>query len=64
VTPASNHADDPAIPDFERLYRRIKSEFLVPGDGERMRAASAAFKSYEMSVLLELLNQQCANDCR
>jgi hypothetical protein len=59
VTPAPTHVSDPAIIDSDTLYRRIKPHFLVPGEGGRLRVASAAFKNNEMSVLIEsLLNQQ------
>jgi hypothetical protein len=59
VTPASTFVDDNAISDSDSLYRRIKPQFLVPGEDGRLRVASAAFKSYEMSVLIDsLLSQQ------
>jgi len=59
VTPAPAYVNDPAISDSGTLYRRIKPHFLVPGEGGRLRVASAAFKNHGMSVLIEsLLSQQ------
>jgi hypothetical protein len=59
VTPAPTYVNDPAIIDSDALYRRIKPHFLVPGEGGRLRVASAAFKNHEMSVLIEsLLSRQ------
>ena len=59
MTPAPAYVNDSAVSDSDTLYRRIKPHFLVPGEGGRLRVASAAFKNYEMSVLIEsLLSQQ------
>jgi len=47
-------ADDPAIGDDERLFRRIHPTQVVPDeDSGLMRLSSAAFKDPEMSVDLE-----------
>ena len=51
--------NDPAIADSEVLLRRLLAEWVVPGDRGRMRIASAAFKSFELSILfLSLMERQ------
>jgi hypothetical protein len=51
--------NDPAIADSEVLLRRLLAEWVVPGDRGRMRIASAAFKSFELSILfLALMERQ------
>ena len=47
--------NDPGIADSEVLLRRLQPDWIVPGDRERMRISSAAFKHEELSVLFESL---------
>jgi hypothetical protein len=45
--------NDPEIADSEVLFRGLRDDWIVPGNHDRMRIASAAFKNEEMSVLIE-----------
>jgi hypothetical protein len=47
---ATDHFDDPNIPDEERLFRRIHLTHIVEGDGGRSEVSSAAFRNTELSV--------------
>lgn len=61
--PDHHVADDPAILDDELLLRRLRPDWIVPGERGRMRIASAAFKHEELSVLFRsLLRQQRRSD--
>ena len=50
---ATNHFDDPNIPDAERLFRRIHLTHIVEGACGRSEVSSAAFRDAELSVNLE-----------
>jgi hypothetical protein len=54
---ATDHFDDPNIPDEERLFRRIHLTHIVEGDGGRSEVSSAAFRNTELSVNLEAVMQ-------
>lgn len=47
--------NDASIVDSEVLLRRLHPNWIVPGDGDRMRISSAAFKDEELSVQFESL---------
>ncbi len=50
---ATDHFDDPNIPDEERLFRRINLAHMVDGGGGESAVSSAAFRAPELSVNLE-----------
>ena len=50
---ATEHSDDPNIPDEERLFRRIHLVHVVNCDGGKSEVSSAAFRDIELSVNLE-----------
>ncbi len=50
---ATDHFDDPSIPDEERLLRRIHLTHVVEGGDGRSALSSAAFRDLELSVNLE-----------
>jgi hypothetical protein len=50
---ATDHFNDPNIPDEERLFRRIKLVQIVKADDGGTRVSSAAFSNPELSVTLE-----------
>ncbi|MBZ5623017.1 MAG: hypothetical protein LAQ69_30450 [Acidobacteriia bacterium] len=54
---ATNHFDDPNIPDEERLFRRIHLTHIVEGDGGKSEVSSAAFRDTELSVNLDAVMQ-------
>jgi hypothetical protein len=41
---ATDHFDDPNIPDEERLFRRIHLTHIVQGDGGESEVSSAALR--------------------
>ena len=47
--------DDRSIPNDAILFRRIPPNWLADGEGGRKRVSSAAYKHFELSVLIELL---------
>jgi hypothetical protein len=53
--PERQFEDDPTIADDDVLFRRIPLMWLVPGDEGRKRVSSAAYKHFELSVLIEAL---------
>jgi len=50
---ATDHFDDPNIPDEERLFRRINLAHIVEKDDGRSKVSSAAFRDLKLSVNLE-----------
>jgi hypothetical protein len=50
---ATDHFDDPNIPDEERLFRRINLAHIVESDSGKSGVSSAAFRDPELSVTLE-----------
>ncbi len=50
---ATDHRDDPSIPDEERLFRRIHLAHVVEAEGGTCKVSSAAFRDVELSVNLE-----------
>lgn len=54
---ATDHFDDPNVPDEERLLRRIHLTHIVQGDGGKSEVSSAAFRDTELSVNLESVMQ-------
>jgi len=50
---ASEHFDDPNIPNAERLFRRIHLTHVVEGEGGSSMVSTAAFRDVELSVNLE-----------
>ncbi|SPF48614.1 hypothetical protein SBA4_3950019 [Candidatus Sulfopaludibacter sp. SbA4] len=54
---ATDHFDDPNIPDEERLFRRIHPTHIVERDGGTSEVSSAAFRDTELSVNLDSVMQ-------
>ena len=54
---ASEHFDDPNIPNAERLFRRIHLTHVVEGEGGISVVSTAAFRDVELSVNLESVMQ-------
>lgn len=50
--------DDPAILDDDRLFRRVRSNQLIPEPDGSQRPSSAVFKGEELSVNIESLMVQ------
>jgi hypothetical protein len=61
---ATDHFDDPNIPDEERLFRRINLTHIVEKDDGRSRVSSAAFRDLELSVNLEGVMQAAGREPR
>jgi hypothetical protein len=59
---ATDHFDDPNIPNEERLFRRIHLIHIVAGDGGRSEVSSAAFRAMELSVNLEGVMQAAGRE--
>jgi hypothetical protein len=59
---ATDHFDDPNIPDEERLFRRIHPTHIVEGDGGKSEVSSAAFRDTELSVNLEAVMQAAGRE--
>jgi hypothetical protein len=59
---ATDHFDDPNIPDEERLFRRIHLTHVVEGDGGKSEVSSAAFRDTELSVNLEGVMQAAGRE--
>jgi hypothetical protein len=59
---ATDHFDDPNIPDVERLFRRIHLVHIVLGDGGKSEVSSAAFRDTELSVNLESVMQRAGRE--
>jgi hypothetical protein len=59
---ATDHFDDPNIPDAERLFRRIHLTHIVEGDGGKSEVSSAAFRDFELSVNLETVMQAAGRE--
>jgi hypothetical protein len=57
---ATDHFDDPGIPDNERLFRRINLTHIVEGDDGKSHVSSAAFRDRELSVNLESMMRVAA----
>jgi hypothetical protein len=55
VIAAEQPQNDSSIVDSEVLLRRLQPDWIVPGDRDRMRISSAAFKHHELSVQFESL---------
>lgn len=53
--PERQFEDDPTIVDDDVLFRRIPPVWLTPGEGGRKRISSAAYKDFELSILVEAL---------
>jgi hypothetical protein len=59
---ATDHFDDPNIPDEERLFRRIHLTHIVGRDGGTSEVSSAAFRDTELSVNLEAVMQAAGRE--
>ena len=59
---ATDHFDDPDIPDAERLFRRIHLTHIVEGDGGKSEVSSAAFRDTELSVNIEAMMQAAGRE--
>jgi len=59
---ATDHFDDPNIPNEERLFRRIHLTHMVEGAGGRSAVSSAAFRDIELSVNLEAVMQAAGRE--
>ncbi len=55
---ATDHFDDPNIPDEEKLFRRIHLTHMVEVSGGKSKVSSAAFRDVELSVNLDSVMQR------
>ena len=56
--PEREFEDDQSIPNEAALFRRIPPYWLTPDECGRKRVSSAAYRHFELSILIELLMRE------